>query len=58
MFIPKKRQPAGEWGYFTLAPHIDMRMLPQESQHDLFEPVLVVSVDVHVSSFHSKVSHY
>ncbi|KAI8996302.1 acetyl-CoA synthetase-like protein [Trametes punicea] len=28
-----------EWDYFQISPHIDVRLLPQEGQPDIFEPV-------------------
>ncbi|KAL1943361.1 hypothetical protein VTO73DRAFT_4436 [Trametes versicolor] len=28
-----------EWEYFQISPHIDIRLLPQEGQPDIFEPV-------------------
>ncbi len=32
-----------EWDYFQISPHIDIRLLPQESQPNIFEPVAFVS---------------
>ena len=32
-----------EWDYFQISPHIDIRLLPQEGQPDIFEPVAFVS---------------
>ncbi|KAI0830379.1 acetyl-CoA synthetase-like protein [Trametes gibbosa] len=38
--IPKpETMNKSEWDYFRIPPHIDLRMLPQEGQPDLFEPV-------------------
>ncbi|KAI0350560.1 acetyl-CoA synthetase-like protein [Trametes cingulata] len=28
-----------EWDYFQISPHIDIRLIPQEGQPDIFEPV-------------------
>ncbi|OSD00720.1 acetyl-CoA synthetase-like protein [Trametes coccinea BRFM310] len=28
-----------EWDYFQISPHIDVRLIPQEGQPDIFEPV-------------------
>ncbi len=33
-----------EWDYFQISPHIDIRLLPQDGQPDIFEPVAFVSV--------------
>ena len=31
-----------EWDYFQISPHIDIRMIPQEGQPGIFEPVAFV----------------
>lgn len=33
-----------EWDYFQISPHIDIRLLPQDGQPDIFEPVAFVSI--------------
>lgn len=33
-----------EWEYFQISPHIDIRLLPQDGQPDIFEPVAFVSI--------------
>ncbi|RDX49617.1 acetyl-CoA synthetase-like protein [Lentinus brumalis] len=35
---PKKMEKS-EWDYFQISPHIDIRLLPQEGQPHIFEPV-------------------
>ena len=31
-----------EWDYFQISPHIDIKLLPQEGQPHIFEPVAFV----------------
>ena len=32
-----------EWDYFQIGPHIDIRLIPQEGQPGIYEPVAFVS---------------
>ena len=34
-----------EWDYFRISPHIDIKMIPQEGQPGIFEPVAFVRRD-------------
>ena len=32
-----------EWDYFEISPHVDIRLLPQDGQPGIYEPVVFVS---------------
>ena len=33
-----------EWDYFQISPHIDIRLIPQEGQPGIYEPIAFVSL--------------
>ena len=33
-----------EWDYFEISPHVDIRLIPQEEQPGIFEPIVFVSI--------------
>lgn len=41
-----KKMDKSEWDYFPIAPHIDVRLIPQEGQPLIYEPVAFVSATV------------
>ena len=39
-----------EWDYFQISPHIDIKLLPQEGQPHIFEPVAFVCAALNSST--------
>ena len=39
-----------EWDYFEISPHVDIRLIPQEEQPGIFEPIVFVSIRYHTSA--------